>query len=154
MSEQNVELGLRQSWVSIGSDEGALAPEATFLLSTPHPRAYGAFARFLGHYVRDLKVATLPEAIRRITRLPAENFRLRQRGCLDPGCHADIVIFDPAAIEDRATFTHPRRYATGVVDVYVNGVQVVRNGEHTGATPGQVVRGPGWVGWKARNEPE
>jgi N-acyl-D-amino-acid deacylase len=148
MSEDNVKLGLSQPWLSIGSDAEAPAPEGLFLLSNPHPRAYGSFARFLGRYVRDQKVTTLPDAIRRLTRLPAENFKLKDRGCLDAGCHADIVIFDPATITDHATFEQPHRYATGVVHVFVNGVQVLRDGEHTGAKPGQVVRGPGWTGWK------
>jgi N-acyl-D-amino-acid deacylase len=148
MSESNVKLGLSQPWVSIDSDAEAPAPEGVFLLSNPHPRAYGSFARFLGRYVRDEKVTTLPDAIRRLTRLPAESFKLKDRGCLDTGCHADIVIFDPAKITDRATFAQPHRYATGVVHVFVNGVQVLRDGEHTGAKPGQVVRGPGWTGWK------
>lgn len=147
MSEENVRLGLSQPWVSIDSDEGALAPEGLFLASNNHPRAYGSFARFLGKYVRDEQVTTLPDAIRRLTRLPAANWKLRDRGCLDPGCHADIVIFDPARIADHATFAEPRRFATGVRDVFVNGVQVLANGEHTGAKPGQVVRGPGWSGW-------
>lgn len=147
MSEDNVRLGLSQPWVSIDSDEGALAPEGVFLKSNNHPRAYGSFARFLGKYVRDEKVTTLPDAIRRLTRLPAQNWKLQGRGCLEPGCHADIVIFDPATIADHATFESPRRFATGVVDVFVNGVQVLKDGEHTGATPGQVVRGPGWTGW-------
>jgi N-acyl-D-amino-acid deacylase len=148
MSEDNVLLGLAQPWVSINSDGGALAPEGPFLLSSTHPRAYGSFARFLGRYVRDKKLTTLEDAIRRLTRLPAENFKLRERGCLSPGCHADIVIFDPATITDHATFEQPHQYATGVVHVFVNGVQVLRNGEHTGAKPGEVVRGPGWLGWK------
>lgn len=147
MSEENVRLGLSQPWVSIDSDEGALAPEGLFLASNNHPRAYGSFARFLGKYVRDGQVTTLPDAIRRLTRLPAANWKLRDRGCLDPGCYADIVIFDPARIADHATFAEPRRFATGVRDVFVNGVQVLANGEHTGARPGQVVRGPGWSGW-------
>ena len=147
MSEENVRLGLSQPWVSIDSDEGALAPEGLFLASNNHPRAYGSFARFLGKYVRDEQVTTLPDAIRRLTRLPAANWKLRDRGCLDPGCRADIVIFDPARIADHATFAEPRRFATGVRDVFVNGVQVLANGEHTGARPGQVVRGPGWSGW-------
>jgi N-acyl-D-amino-acid deacylase len=147
MSEDNVKLGLSQTWVSIDSDEAAPAPEGVFLLSNPHPRAYGSFARFLGRYVREHKVATLADAIRRMTRLPAESFKLKERGCLDPGCHADIVVFDPATIIDHATFKEPHRYATGVVHVWVNGVQVLRDGEHTGAKPGQVVRGPGWTGW-------
>jgi N-acyl-D-amino-acid deacylase len=148
MSEDNVKLGLSQPWVSIGSDAEASAPEGPFLLSSPHPRAYGSFARMLGHYVREQKVATLQDAIRRMTRLPAENFKLKDRGCLDTGCHADIVVFDPVTIADHATFDEPHRYASGMVHVFVNGVQVLRDGEHTGATPGQVVRGPGWTGWR------
>jgi N-acyl-D-amino-acid deacylase len=150
MSEENVKKGLSQKWVSIGSDEGAPAPEGVFLKSNPHPRAYGSFARFLGHYVRDEKVTTLSDAIRRLTSLPAENFKLQDRGCLKPRCHADIVIFDPQAIADRATFDNPQRYATGVAHVFVNGVQVIDGGKHTGATPGQVVRGPGWTGERAQ----
>src|SRR5688572_5695283 len=148
MSEENVKLGLSQPWVNIGSDAETPAPEGPFLLSNPHPRAYGAFARFLGRYVRDQKVTTLQDAIRRLTRLPAQTFKLKDRGCLEVKCHADIVIFDPAKIQDHATFEKPHQYATGVQHVFVNGVQVLRDGEHTGATPGQVVRGPGWVGWK------
>ena len=150
MSEENVKLGLSQPWVNIGSDAEASAPEGPFLLSNPHPRAYGTFARFLGHYVRDQKVTTLQDAIRRLTRLPAESFKLKDRGCLDKGCFADIVVFDPAKINDLATFDKPHQFAVGVVDVFVNGTQVLRNGEHTGAKPGQVVRGPGWVGWKEK----
>jgi N-acyl-D-amino-acid deacylase len=137
---------LSQPWVSIDSDEAAPATEGVFLLSNPHPRAYGSFARFLGRYVREQKVATLADAIRRMTRLPAESFKLKDRGCLDPGCHADIVVFDPETITDHATFKEPHRYAAGVVHVWVNGVQVLRDGEHTGAKPGRVVRGPGWTG--------
>jgi N-acyl-D-amino-acid deacylase len=148
MSEDNVKLGLSQPWVSIGSDEGAPAPEKAFLLSNPHPRAYGSFARFLGFYVREQNVAKLPDAIRRLTRLPAENLKLRDRGCLDPQCHADIVVFDSTAIEDHATFDKPQELATGVFHVFVNGQQVIKFGEHTGAKPGEVVRGPGWTGWK------
>lgn len=147
MSEENVRRGLSQAWVSIGSDEAAPAPQGAFLKSSPHPRAYGSFARFLGRYVRDERITTLSDAIRRLTRLPADNFKLRDRGCLDPGCHADIVVFDPQAVSDRALFEAPQRLATGVRDVFVNGVQVLRDGRHTGAKPGQVVRGPGWSGW-------
>jgi N-acyl-D-amino-acid deacylase len=150
MSEENVALGLAQPWVSIGSDAGAPATEGLFLLSAPHPRAYGSFARFLGRYVRDQKVTNLATAIRRMTTLPAETFKLRNRGCLSVRCHADIVIFDPARIGDRATFEKPHRYAEGVVHVFVNGIQVLKDGEHTGAKPGQVVRGPGWLGWKTQ----
>lgn len=144
MSEDNVKLGLSQPWVNIGSDAEASAPEGPFLLSNPHPRAYGTFARFLGHYVRDQKVATLQDAIRRLTRQPAESFKLKDRGCLDKGCFADIVVFDPAKINDLATFDKPFQYAVGVKDVFVNGTQVLHDGEHTGAKPGQVVHGPGW----------
>ena len=148
MSEENVKLGLSQPWVNIGSDAEASAPEGPFLLSNPHPRAYGTFARFLGRYVRDQKVTTLQDAIRRLTRLPAESFKLKDRGCLDKGCYADIAVFDPAKVNDLATFDKPHQYAVGMVHVFVNGTQVLRDGEHTGAKPGQVVRGPGWVGWK------
>lgn len=146
MSEANVELGLKQPWVSIGSDAEAPAPEGPFLLSNPHPRAYGSFARFLGRYVRDNKVADLQSAVRRLTRLPAETFQLKDRGCLLVNCHADIVVFDPAKVNDLATFERSHQFAQGVVHVFVNGVQVLKDGEHTGAKPGQVVRGPGWVG--------
>ena len=144
MDEKNVALGLAQPWVSLGSDAEAAAPEGVFLRSNPHPRAYGTFARFLGQYVRDQKVAPLADAIRRLTSLPAENFKLRGRGRLAPGYAADLVIFDPATIADHATFAEPRRLATGVRHVWVNGVQVLKDGEHTGAKPGQVVRGPGY----------
>ena len=149
MSEENVKLGLSQPWVNIGSDAEAPAPEGPFLLSNPHPRAYGTFARFLGRYVRDQKVTTLQDAIRRLTRLPAETLQAaRIAAAWTQGCFADIVVFDPAKINDHATFDKPHQYAIGVVHVFVNGVQVLRDGEHTGAKPGQVVRGPGWVGWK------
>jgi N-acyl-D-amino-acid deacylase len=144
MSEENVKLGLSQPWVNIDSDAEAPAPEGPFLLSNPHPRAYGTFARFLGHYVRDQKVTTLQDAIRRLTNLPATTFKLKNRGCLQSDCFADIVVFDPATIKDHATFDKPHQYATGVRHVFVNGVQVLRDGEHTGAKPGQVVRGPGY----------
>ena len=150
MSEENVRLGLRQPWVSIGSDAPSMAPEGVFLEQSSHPRAYGAFARFLGHYARDEKLVPLADAIRRLTRLPAENFRLEQRGCLDPGCFADLVVFDPATLIDHATFDNPHRYATGVQHVFVNGVQVLKDGEHTGAKPGRVVRGPGYRGGRMK----
>jgi len=136
-------------WVSFGSDEGSYAPEGVFLKSNVHPRAYGNFARLLGRYVRDEKILPMQEAIRRLTALPAENLKLRARGKLVPGYYADIVIFDPEKIQDHATFDKPHQYSTGVRDVFVNGVQVLRNGEHTGALPGRVVRGPGWTGWKS-----
>ncbi len=144
MSEENVALGLSQPWVSIGSDAPSMAPEGVFLKQSTHPRAYGAFARFLGKYVRDGKVTTLEDAIRRITRLPAANFNIKERGCIDPGCYADVVVFDPATIADHATFDEPHQYSTGVRHVFVNGVQVLKDGEHTGAKPGRVVRGAGY----------
>ena len=145
MSEDNVKLGIKQPWVSFGSDAESAAPEGVFLKTSSHPRAYGNFARLLARYVRDEKVITLPDAIRRLTRLPAENWKLKERGCLDAGCYADLVVFDPAKIQDHATFDKPQQFATGVSDVLVNGVQVVKNGKHTGAKPGRVVRGPGWT---------
>jgi N-acyl-D-amino-acid deacylase len=146
MSEDNVELGLAQPWVSLGSDAESSAPEGVFLKSSTHPRAYGNVARFLGHYVRERKLMALEQAIRRLTGLPAEHWKLEDRGCLRTGCYADLVVFDAAAIADHATYERPQQFATGVTDVFVNGVQVLRGGEHTGATPGQVVRGPGWTG--------
>jgi len=148
MSEDNVKLGLSQPWVALGSDEGSYAPEGVFLKFQPHPRAYGTFARFLGRYVRDGHVASLADAVRRLAALPAHNLKLRDRGELKVGYFADIVVFDPATITDHATFDRPQQYATGMRDVIVNGVPVLRDGEPTGAKPGQVVRGPGWTGWK------
>jgi N-acyl-D-amino-acid deacylase len=144
MPEESIAQKLRLPWVSLGSDEASLAPEGAFLKSNPHPRAYGTFARFLGKYVREEKVVTLEEAIRRLTSLPAGNLKLDRRGLLGPGYFADIVVFDPAAVQDHATVEKPHQYATGMVHVFVNGVQVLKDGEHTGARPGRVVRGPGW----------
>ena len=148
MSEDNVRLGLSQPWVALGSDEGSYEPMGVFLKFQPHPRAYGNFARFLGRYVRDQHVAQLGDAIRRMSAMPAHNLKLRDRGELKVGAFADLVIFDAAAIADHATFDKPQQFAGGMRDVFVNGVQVLRDGEHTGAMPGQVVRGPGWSGWK------
>jgi len=144
MSEDNVRKQLKLPWVSFGSDEASLAPEGVFLKSNPHPRAYGNVARLLGRYVRGEQAVPLEEAIRRLTTLPAENLKLDRRGAFKPGYFADVVVFDPGKISDRATFAKPHRYSIGVRDVFVNGVQVLRDGEHTGAKPGQVVRGPGW----------
>jgi N-acyl-D-amino-acid deacylase len=146
MSEENVIKKLKLPWVSFGSDAGAPAAEGVFLKSNPHPRAYGNFARLLGHYVRDEHVIPLQEAIRRASAFPADNLKLRRRGWLKPGYYADVVVFDPTTIADHATYEKPHQYATGVVDVFVNGTQVVKDGEHTGALPGRVVRGPGWKG--------
>ncbi|MEK7686713.1 MAG: D-aminoacylase [Verrucomicrobiota bacterium] len=144
MSEQNVRKAVALPWVSFGSDEGAPAPEGVFLKSNPHPRAYGNFARLLGKYVRDEKIIPLEEAIRRLTAFPAETLKLDRRGALQAGYFADVVIFDPARIQDHATFAQPHQYSGGMVHVFVNGTQVLKNGEHTGAKPGRVVRGPGW----------
>ena len=144
MSEENVKKQIKLPWVSFDSDAGSLAPEGVFLKSNPHPRAYGNFARLLGKYVRDEKIIPLEEAIRRLTSLPAENLKIKQRGWLKPGYFADVVVFDPAKIQDHATFEKPHQYSTGVVHVIVNGVQVLKNGAHTAAKPGRVVRGPGW----------
>ena len=144
MSEENIRKQVKLPWVSFGSDEGSLAPEGVFLKSNPHPRAYGNFARLLGQYVRAEKLISLEQAIRRLTALPAENLKLERRGTLAADFYADVVIFDPAKIQDHATFEKPHQYSIGVRDVFVNGVQVLKNGEHTGARPGQVVRGPGW----------
>jgi len=146
MSEENVRRQVALPWMSFGSDAGALAAEGVFLKSSTHPRAYGNFARLLGKYVRDEKVIPLEEAVRKLTSLPAGNLGIRERGALREGYFADVVVFDPATIQDHATFERPHQYATGVAHVFVNGVQVLRDGEHTGATPGRVVRGPGWKG--------
>jgi N-acyl-D-amino-acid deacylase len=144
MSEENVRKQIQLPWVSFGSDGAALAPEGAFLKSNPHPRAYGAFARVLGKYVRDEKLVSLQEAIRRLSSLPAQTLKLNRRGALKPGCFADVVLFDPERIQDHATYEQPHQYATGVMHVLVNGEPVLKNGEHTGAKPGRVVRGPGW----------
>jgi N-acyl-D-amino-acid deacylase len=144
MSEDNIAKKIAQPWVSFGSDAGSMAPEGVFLKSNTHPRAYGNFARLLGRYVRDEGVITLQEAIRRLSSLPAENLGIAKRGALKPGFYGDVVVFDPKAIQDHATFAAPHQLATGVLHVFVNGIQVLENGEHTGATPGRVVRGPGW----------
>lgn len=145
MSEENIRKGIAQEWVSFGSDAESPAPEGVFLTSNPHPRAYGNFARLLGKYVREEKVISLEEAIRRLTSLPATKFGIDRRGFLKPGYFADVVVFDPETVADHATFEKPHQYSTGVSDVFVNGVQVLRDGEHTGAKPGRVVRGPGYV---------
>ncbi|MFZ2029877.1 MAG: D-aminoacylase [Vitreimonas sp.] len=147
MSEENIRRNIAWPYTMLGSDEASAAPEGVFLRSNSHPRAYGNFARFLARYVRDEHVISLPEAIRRLTDLPAQQMRLRDRGRIAEGYAADIVVFDPATIQDHATFDHPAQYATGVRHVLVNGAFVLRDGEHTNARPGQVVRGPGWTGW-------
>ncbi len=144
MSEDNVRKQIALPWVSFGSDGASMAPEGAFLKSSTHPRAYGNFSRLLGKYVREEKIIPLEEAIRRLTSLPAGNLKLDRRGSLAPGYYADVVVFDPARVQDHATFDRPHQYSTGVVHVFVNGTQVLKEGEHTGAKPGRVVRGPGW----------
>ena len=150
MSEENVRRQVALPWMSFGSDAASLAPVETFLQSNPHPRAYGNFARLLGRYVRDERLIPTEEAIRRLTSLPASNLRITDRGALRPGFFADLAIFDPATIADRATFDRPHQYAVGMRHVFVNGTQVLADGEHTGATPGRVVRGPAWNRCPAR----
>jgi len=143
MSEENVKKELAKPWISFGSDESSQAAEGIFLKWNPHPRAYGNFARVLGKYVRDEKVITLPEAVRRLSALPATNLGLDHRGFIQDGMFADVVVFDPAKIADRATFDKPHQYAIGMKHVFVNGVQVLKDGEHTGAKPGRALAGPG-----------
>ncbi len=142
MAEENVVKQIARPWMAFGSDAESLAPEGVFLKSNPHPRAYGNFARLLGKYVREEQVITLPEAVRRLTSLPAENLGLRDRGRLQAGNFADIAVFDPATITDHATYAEPHQYATGMQHVIVNGVPVLVDGEHSGATPGRFVRKP------------
>jgi len=144
MSEDNVKRQIRLPWVGFGSDAASMAPEGVFVKTSTHPRAYGNFARVLGKYVRDEHVIPLEEAIRKLTSLPAATLRVKERGQLTPGYLADVVVFDPKTIGDRATYAQPHQYSTGVRHVWVNGVQVLKDGEHTGAKPGRVVRGPGW----------
>jgi N-acyl-D-amino-acid deacylase len=149
MSEDNVRRKAAQPWISFGSDAAAPAAEGVFLQSNPHPRAYGTFATVLGDFVRERRIVPLREAIRRMTSFPAANIGITDRGRLAKGWFADVVVFDPAVIDDRATFEEPHQYAVGVQHVLVNGQLVIRDGEHTGALPGRVVRGPGWEGWSA-----
>ena len=144
MSEENIKRQIALPYLSFGSDAESAAPEGVFLKSSTHPRAYGNFARLLGKYVRDEKVIPIEEAIRKLTSLPAGNLKIKQRGTLTSGYFADVVVFDPAKIQDHATFEKPHQYATGMMHVFVNGTQVLENGEHTGAKPGRVVRGPGY----------
>jgi N-acyl-D-aspartate/D-glutamate deacylase len=144
MSEDNIKKEVALPWVSFGSDEGSYRPEGIFLKSNAHPRAYGNFARVIGKYVREEKALTLQDAVRRLSSLPAQNLKIKDRGALKPGYFADVVVFDPKTVADHATFDKPHQLATGVIDVFVNGTQVLKNQEHTGATPGRFVRGPGW----------
>lgn len=143
ISEDNVRRQMQLPWMSFGSDAASLAPEGVFLRSNPHPRAYGTFARVLGHYSRDEGLVPLEEAVRRMTSFPAATMGIEGRGTLAAGMYADVVVFDPATVKDHATYADPHRYSTGVAHVLVNGEQVIRDGDHTGAKPGRVVRGRG-----------
>ena len=149
MSEDNVRMGLVRPWVSFGSDAAAYAIEPPFTDNPVHPRAYGNFARLLGQYVRDEKLLPLAEAVRKLTSLPADNLRIPDRGRLRAGHYADLAIFDPAEVRDHASYEAPHAYATGMRHVFVNGVAVLKDGEHTGATPGRFVPGPGYGRCKA-----
>jgi N-acyl-D-amino-acid deacylase len=143
MSEENIRKQVVLPWVSFGSDEEASAPEGVFTKWQQHPRAYGNFARIFAKYVRDEKLMSVAAAVHKLTALPAENLRLEKRGKIALGYYADLAVFDPMKLQDHATFDAPRQYATGMVHVFVNGVRVLADGEHTGATPGRVVRGAG-----------
>lgn len=144
MNDDNVRKEMALPWVSFGSDARSSVPEAVFLLSSTHPRAYGNFVRVIGKYVRDQKALSMQQAIYKLSKLPATNLKLHRRGELKTGNYADIVVFDPGNVRDHATYEKPQQYATGVADVFVNGVLVLKNGEHTGATPGRFVKGPGY----------
>ena len=144
MSEENVRRQVALPWVSFGSDAASMAPEGVFVTRSTHPRAYGNVSRLLGRYVRDEQVISVEEAVRKLTSLPAANLRIRDRGRLASGYFADVVVFDPETVQEHATYENPHQYSTGVHHVWVNGTQVLKDGEHTGATPGRVVRGPGW----------
>ena len=146
MSEDNVKKEIRLPYMAFGSDEASMAPEGVFLKSSCHPRAYGNFARLLGHYVRDEKLIPLEDAIFKLTGMPAGWLKLKKRGTLKTGNYADVVVFDPATVKDNATYEKPHQLATGVQDVFVNGVQVLNAGTHTGAKPGRAVFGPGYKG--------
>ncbi len=145
MSEDNVRTKIQQPYISICSDAGSYATEGIFLKRNPHPRAYGSFARFIGKYARDEGLVRVEDAVRRMSSLPAENLSLKSRGRLADGYFADVVVFDPKTFGDQATFSEPHQYATGMKHVFVNGGHVVKEGKHTGATPGKFVRGPGWT---------
>jgi N-acyl-D-amino-acid deacylase len=144
MSEDNIKKQIALPYVSFGSDAGSPTAAGIFLKSSDHPRAYGNFARLLAKYVRDENVIPLEEAIRKLTSLPASNLKIKKRGMLASGFYADVVVFDPTKIQDHATFERPHQYSTGVKDVFVNGTQVLADGNHTGAKPGRVIRGPGY----------
>ncbi|MGH2563212.1 MAG: N-acyl-D-amino-acid deacylase family protein, partial [Ginsengibacter sp.] len=146
MDANNVKKEVALPWVSFGSDEGSYTPEGVFLKSNAHPRAYGCFARVIGKYTRDEKVMSLQEAIYKLAKLPATHIKLQKRGELKTGNYADVVIFDPNTVQDHATYDKPHQYATGMTDVFINGMQVLKNNEHTGASPGRFLKGPGYKG--------
>jgi dihydroorotase/N-acyl-D-amino-acid deacylase len=148
MNEENVRLTLKQPWMIIGTDAAGMDPDSA--RGSAHPRAYGTYTRILGKYVRDEGVIPLEDAIRKFTGAVAERLLIRDRGLLREGMYADVVVFDPATVREHSTFEQPHRLSTGVEQVFVNGVQVVRDGRHTGAKPGRVVRGPGWRGASTR----
>jgi N-acyl-D-amino-acid deacylase len=154
MSEHNVRRQVALPWVTFGSDAASISAEGALLERQVHPRTYGNFARVLGKYVREEQLLSLETAIHKLTALPAENLSLQGRGRLQRCYFADIVVFDPRTIQDHATYSDPHQYATGVRHVFVNGLQVLEDGEHTGATPGRVVRGPGWTGWDDTSAPQ
>ena len=145
MSEENIKRQIALPYLSFGSDAGSPTAAGMFLKYKEHPRAYGNFSRLLGKYVRDEKVIPLEDAIRKLTSLPATNLKIKKRGLLEAGYFADVVVFDPEKVQDHATFEDPHQYSTGVMQVFVNGIQVLKDGEHTHAKPGRIVRGPGWV---------
>ena len=144
MDSNNIKKEVALPWVSFCSDESSQAPEGVFLKTNPHPRAYGSFIRVLGKFSRDEKIISLQDAVRKLSKLPATNLKLQKRGELKVGNYADVVVFDPATVTDKATFAKPHQYAQGVIHVFVNGAQVLKDGEHTGAKPGRFVKGPGW----------
>ena len=144
MSEENLKKQIALPYMSFGSDAASQAPEGVFLNSNAHPRAYGNFSRLLGKYVRDEQIISIEEAVRKLTSLPASNLKIKKRGSLIKGFFADLAIFNPETIQDHATFTDPHQLSNGMIHVLVNGKQVLENGDHTGAMPGRVVRGPGY----------
>ena len=144
MSEENIKKQIALPYMSFGSDASSQAPEGVFLNSSAHPRTYGNFSRLLGKYVRDEQIISIEEAVRKLTSLPASNLKIKKRGSLSKGYYADLAIFNPETIQDHATFSEPHQLSTGMIHVFVNGEQVLKNGKHTGATPGRVVRGPGY----------
>ena len=151
MSEENIKKQIALPYMSFGSDAGSIVPEGVFLNSSTHPRAYGNFSRLLGKYVRDEQIISIEEAVRKLTSLPASNLKIKKRGSLIKGNFADLAIFNPETIQDHATFTQPHQLSTGMVHVFVNGELVLKDGEHTGAKPGRVVRGPGYKAISPKN---